>query len=94
MTDLPGVGATSPGRAKRKAKRKASVALALAPPAAPTLPRAPATPAELAERLGQLAAALRALSKEPSWSAMRRGVEASAEEAAALSATPGLEEQR
>ena len=94
MTDLPYVGATSPGRVKRRAKRRASAALALVPSAAPALPSAPATPLELAERLGQLAAALRALSKEPSWSAMRRGVEASAEEAAALSATPGLEEQR
>jgi hypothetical protein len=94
VTDLTYVGATPPGRVKRRAKRRASAALALVPFAAPTPPSAPATPVELAERLGQLAAALRALSKEPSWSAMRRGVEAGAEEAAALAVTPGLEEQR
>ena len=85
MTDLPYVGATCPGRAKRAARRKAPVVLALAPPATP------ATPAELAERLYRLAATLQALSREPSWAGMRRGVERAAEEVAALSAAPGLE---
>ena len=88
MTDLPYVGATTPGRAKWAARRKAPAALALAPPASPA---SPAELAELAERLYRLAATLQALSREPSWAGMRRGVERAAEEVAALSAAPGLE---
>jgi len=87
VTELPCVAVTSPAWSKRKAKRKASVALALT---APATPAPPATPAELAERLHRLAATLQALSKEPSWSAMHRGVALATEEAVALAGAPGL----
>lgn len=91
MSSTPGIGASTPGRPKRKARPRGPVLLAPLPaPPALAPPSAPATPAELAERLRQLTGTLQALLKEPSWTAMRRGIERAAEETAALAAAPDL----